>query len=379
MKFLNSLKTIRRGLSWATEDPRLLALGVAAYTGVTALLGWEMGQSIGYFSDSRLLRAVIWLLVMVLGGITLLHQAQWPWKCRRQQLWAGFLSTFFLYDLILALMWRGIARIFAISPGVSAWGMVVAGGISGALVWLGFENTKILRTVTHSIPLLKKPYRMVLLSDLHLGDFVGKAHAKKVVARVNEVHADLVVIAGDLFDEEAPFRDPAALSALARELASIRSRDGVVLTLGNHDPEASSPALRTFLRESGIVLLDNAIMELPEFDLAGISDPTRNPRIPLRTLLGEKKSEKPLIAVEHDPRFQEEDARAGASLVLSGHTHAGQFFPANLAVRLMLGKRRFYGYHRLGDTHLVVSAGAGVFNLPVRLGSRNEIVVLELN
>lgn len=379
MKISDFLKKMRRGLSWATEDPCLMALGVAAYAGVTALLGWEMGRSIGYFSNSRLLRAVIWLLVMVLGGITLLHQAQWPWKRRWQQRMAGFLSAFFLYDLILALMWRGIARIFAVSSGVSAWGMVAAGGISGALVWLGFVNTGALRTVTHSIPLLKKPYRMVLLSDLHLGDFVGKAHAAKIVARVNEVHADLVVIAGDLFDEDAPFRDPAALSALARELAALRSRDGVVLTLGNHDPASSSPALRAFLRESGITLLDNALQEFPEFYLAGISDPVCNTRIPPRTLLGEKPLGKPLILVEHDPRFQEEDVRAGAALVLSGHTHAGQFFPANLAVRLLLGKRRFYGYHRLGNAHLVVSAGAGVFNLPVRLGSRNEIVVLDLN
>ena len=65
-----------------------------------------------------------------------------------------------------------------------------------------------------------------------------------------------------------------------------------------------------------------------------------------------------------------------ADLILSGHTHAGQFFPASVLTRVVLGKQRFYGQHKVGNTHTVITSGAGFFNLPVRLGTSNKIAEL---
>ena len=68
----------------------------------------------------------------------------------------------------------------------------------------------------------------------------------------------------------------------------------------------------------------------------------------------------------------------GASLVLCGHTHRGQFFPATIFTRWANGRRFFYGRESFGRTEAVISSGAGFFQLPMRIGTDSEVVEIRL-
>ena len=83
-------------------------------------------------------------------------------------------------------------------------------------------------------------------------------------------------------------------------------------------------------------------------------------------------------AVAHKHARAEMAVRCGADLVLCGHTHRGQLFPVTLFTKWAYGAERFWGHHQLGKTHVMVSAGCGVFQLPVRVGTDNEVVSIDL-
>ena len=89
-------------------------------------------------------------------------------------------------------------------------------------------------------------------------------------------------------------------------------------------------------------------------------------------------TEKPKIVIDHNPLGIEDAVKAGAALILCGHTHKGQFFPATLFTKWAYGRRGFYGHFQTGETHSVVSSGTGYFQLPVRLGTNSEVVVLHI-
>jgi len=119
--------------------------------------------------------------------------------------------------------------------------------------------------------------------------------------------------------------------------------------------------------------------------LIGRDDVTTNPdRRKLQDILtgseGEKSSanEKPRIVVDHNPLGIKEAADNKIDLVLCGHTHKGQFFPTNVFTKLAYGKQGYYGYYQDGGTQSVVYSGAGYFQMPMRIGSNSEIVVLNI-
>lgn len=87
-------------------------------------------------------------------------------------------------------------------------------------------------------------------------------------------------------------------------------------------------------------------------------------------------SDKPKIVIDHNPMGIGEGVDQGANLVLCGYTHKGQFFQATLFTRLAYGKRGFYGHTTTEHTHSIVSVGSGYFQIPIRIGTNSEIVVI---
>ena len=271
---------------------------------------------------------------------------------------------------------------FGLSVEISACGTLISAGMSAMLVVVGCWNTKHIRTVSYRIPVgqVGNEFCIALISDLHLGAFVGVDHIKRIVEAVNAIHPDLIVIAGDLIDDDnSILSEPAELQRLSCEFRQFRSKYGTVLTLGNHDPDTADPAFCAFLEKSNIQLLHNQILELRAVNIIGVSDPAQNKRVPIGNLMADRNPAKPTIVVDHDPRYMDTAVAQNANLVLSGHTHAGQFFPASILTRIALGKHRFYGHHKVANTHTVVTSGAGFFNLPVRLCTSNEIVKIVLS
>lgn len=232
--------------------------------------------------------------------------------------------------------------------------------------------------------------KIVLVSDLHLGYNIGLRQMEKMVAKIDAEDADLVVIAGDIFDNEwEAVQEPERMAEILR---GIRSRYGVYACYGNHDIEepilagftfrqsaqkASSPEMDAFLSDAGIRLLrDEGVLIDDSFYLYGRADARRpgagiSERKSPQEITADMDKSKPIIVLDHQPRELAELAAAGVDIDLCGHTHDGQMFPGNLVIRPFW--ENFYGYLQKGSMHNIVTSGVGLFGPNMRVGTKAEI------
>ncbi len=281
--------------------------------------------------------------------------------------WLGIL----LYLILAVLMADAICfLLFLITKRRLKCRTAAAGGICAVVVLVlsawGAYNARIIQVTPYEITVNKDGGRLenlnvVLAADLHLGYNIGTAHMMQMVDKINEQNADLVVFAGDIFDNEyEALDDPEELIAV---LQKIQSKHGVYACYGNHDVEEkilagftfggnkkkeSSIQMDEFLERAGIHLLqDEAVLIDDSFYLYGRPDAQRpgrgiNMRKTAAELMGELDTEKPVIVIDHEPKELQELADAGVDIDLCGHTHDGQMFPANLITALMW--ENSYGY-----------------------------------
>lgn len=242
-----------------------------------------------------------------------------------------------------------------------------------------------------SVPELK----IALIADLHLGYNSTEAHVRKLVETINVQSPDLVCIAGDLFDNEYDaIQNP---DAMARLLADIQSPYGVYSCWGNHDVSEKilagftfphkerlerEPRFEQFLSAANITLLEDDILCIGDaFYLAGRKDPDmvkkeQDTRISVSEITAELDTGLPVIVMDHQPSELAAAAQAGVDLLLSGHTHDGQSFPATIPVRLLWENPG--GLLKKGAMTSVVTSGAGVWGPAMRVGTDSEIVILDV-
>ncbi len=222
--------------------------------------------------------------------------------------------------------------------------------------------------------------RVAQISDVHLGLSLGTPWLAALVDRLNALEPDIVVLTGDILDGEFP--DDAGA---ARELSRLAAPDGVFAVSGNHEFYAGIGRFLKLMEASGIPVLANEARVLPSgLQVAGIHDPTaggdpgRGVHCDLGRALSGIDSSRPSVLLAHQPRGLGPAAARRVDLVLSGHTHAGQIFPFRALVRLVF--RHVRGLHRLGpDTELIVCSGTGFWGPPMRVGTRSEIVLVEMD
>lgn len=279
------------------------------------------------------------------------------------------------------------------------------GGLCAAAVLLisawGSCNARIVHVTPYTVSVNKKcgnlkSLNVVLASDLHLGYNIGAGQMTRMVERINEQKADLVVIAGDIFDNEYEALDkPEELIDILR---GIQSKYGVYACYGNHDVEEkilagftfgggqkkeSSGEMDRFLEKAGIHLLrDEAVLIDDSFYLYGRPDAQRpgrgiSERKSAEELMEELDGDKPVIVLDHEPGELQELAEAGVDVALCGHTHDGQMFPGNLITGLMW--ENSYGYLKKGNMHTIVTSGVGLFGPNMRVGTIAEICPVRIN
>ena len=236
----------------------------------------------------------------------------------------------------------------------------------------------------------------MLPADLHLGNSVGARHMEQMVKKINAANPDLVIIAGDIYDNEfEAIEEPEKIQEL---FASIQSKYGVFACWGNHDLEEPILAGFTFgshdkietdvrmaelLKNAGVYLLsDETVFIDNAFYLVGREDSSRarktgSGRQSPETLLSGLDHSKPIIVIDHQPRELQALADAGADVDLSGHTHDGQIFPGNILTSLMW--ENSCGLLSVDSMTLVVTSGAGVWGPNMRVGTKSEIVQLRIH
>jgi len=293
--------------------------------------------------------------------------------------WLPILIYLFLGAVLLSLInlvavWTGHPiNMFPLS--------VVVIVISFGATLFGIINATMPRIVSYDInsPTLSPMWsgkNIVLVSDTHLGVVRSSHFMQKVVNKINGQNPDLVLIAGDIIDGPV-FNYAKGLAPLA----NIKSTFGVVYTPGNHEaynrePEKFYPIVKLLTT----TLVDSKT-ELNGTNIIGLDYKPESFEATVARLgnVGFDKNV-PTIALLHDPKNTDALLAAGVSLVVSGHTHCGQFFPINLLVKRIYKKHTYgvFEQDKNGGGVSVTTCGVGTAMSPLRLGTNPEIVVLHI-
>ncbi|MFF3029875.1 metallophosphoesterase [Streptomyces rubiginosohelvolus] len=260
----------------------------------------------------------------------------------------------------------------------------VVGGAAAAagLATVGYGAYGVLRGPSVkriTVPLARLPraahgFRIAVVSDIHIGPILGRAHTRRIVDTINATSPDLVAVVGDLVDGSV-----ADLGSAAEPLAALRARHGSYFVTGNHEYFSGAEQWIDHVRELGLVPLENARVEIEGFDLAGVNDiagETEGQGPDFGRALGDRDRGRAAVLMAHQPVVIHDAVEHGVDLQLSGHTHGGQLWPGNYLAEL--ANPTVAGLERYGDTQLFVSRGAGAWGPPVRVGAPSDITVVEL-
>ncbi len=238
-----------------------------------------------------------------------------------------------------------------------------------------------------NLPPAFEGFRIVQFSDIHLEQYMEEWFLNEVIARVNALNPDLLVITGD-FVSRGPLAVEMSYSAASRCAELLRGltcpqRFGV---LGNHDAMVGSRIIRDHMENNGLPILVNQFVNIERggqrIILSGLDDyGGGEPNLPLAV---PEKPDAPVILMVHEPDFAMHLAthRRGplVNLVLSGHTHGGQIRIPGLPPLALppFGKLFPEGHYHLGDTQLYVNRGIGTVGVPFRFNCPPEITVATL-
>ena len=220
----------------------------------------------------------------------------------------------------------------------------------------------------------------VVVSDIHLGPLSSGKWFDDIVERINSLNPDIILLVGDVIDEDIK---PVLEKNLGDHLLNLKSKYGVFAVTGNHEYIGGvEPAVKYLTDHNITVLSDTAVLVNNQFYLAGREDKdierfTGRKRKSIEQIIEEVDNKFPVVLLNHQPAQLDELTSKGIDLSISGHTHHGQFFPNNLVTNLIYevstGLVNKYG------TWIYVSTGLGTWGPPVRIGNKPEIVNFIIN
>jgi len=271
----------------------------------------------------------------------------------------------------------GLSRRLFVARVVGGGAAVVALGTVGYGAYGVLRGPRVKRV---TVPLATLPraahgYRIAVVSDIHLGPVLGRAHTRRIVDAINATSPDLIAVVGDLVDGSVADLGPAA-----EPLARLQSRHGAFFVTGNHEYFSGADEWVDHVRELGLRPLQNERVEIGGgFDLAGVNDiagESEGDGPDFVKALGGRDRSRASVLLAHQPVVIHDAVEHGVDLQLSGHTHGGQLWPGNYLAEL--ANPTVAGLERYGDTQLYVTRGAGAWGPPVRVGASSDITVVQL-
>ena len=307
-------------------------------------------------------------------------------------LWLGFMLYFFLALIVIDFV-RLINHFFHLYPSVffvdyqkkKFISLCIVTGIVTITVLAGFINARNPRVKVMDLSISKSvngshSLKIVMVSDIHLGTLIAKRRAVYLVNKVNSLKPDIILLAGDVVDEDIK---PVIRRNIGETLRELKAPLGTYAITGNHEYIGGVKEAVKYLKEHGIIMLqDTFVLVDNKYWLVGREDRdkprfTGQPRKPLEELMKGLDLSRPVILLDHQPFNLDRAAQLGADLQLSGHTHHGQLWPFNYITKAIY--ELSWGYKKIGDTHFYVSSGFGSWGPPIRLGNIPEIVQINLH
>lgn len=304
-------------------------------------------------------------------------------------LWMGAIFLFFCLSLvfdcyrILIHMGEHILSIdlSSIIPSarncfIALLSISIATALYGYIEALNIRSEKI--TIrTSKIPEEIKRFRIVQISDLHIGLIVREKRLKRILKEIRAANPDILFSTGDLVDGQAD-----NMSRSADLLREINPEYGKFAVTGNHEFYAGLAQALDFTERAGFRVLRGEGVNVGGFiDVAGVDDPTARiygaiEGVPEDKLLSGFSNDRFTILLKHQPVVRKASPDL-FDLQLSGHTHKGQIFPFTLVTRLFFAFNSGC-YHLDGGSVLYVSRGAGTWGPPMRLMAPPEITIIDL-
>lgn len=320
--------------------------------------------------------------------------------------WIGIMLYSLLYVVLFDLL-RLIAKhtklkntlLFSRGSVISIGSVVVACAVATCLY--GIFNARNIKVNEYSVTVNKscgsdKHLKAVLVADLHMGYAIGVDHITNMVEKINQQDADIVIIAGDIFDNSYDgMDDPEGIKA---QLKSIKSKYGVYAVYGNHDidekilmgftfdwggKQLHSEKMTNFMKDCNIKLInDESVLIYDEFYLVGRRDTDKpgtedGTRAEISELTKDLDKTKPIFVLSHEPDELQKTADAGADIDFSGHTHDGQLFPGNLTIGLFWENP--CGMIKKDNMYSIVTSGVGVYGTFMRVGTDAEICSVDID
>lgn len=263
--------------------------------------------------------------------------------------------------------------------------VAVLAAIATLALW-AFVNTRadpVVRRATLELrnwPADAAPVTVVLFSDIHIGNIaMTPERLDRIVAQVNALRPDVVVITGDFVAGHDPATGPRFAGQLTAPLSRLESRFGTVAVLGNHDNWVDAAAVRNALTAARVRVLENDAVPLGPLNIGGIGDILTGHARVEATLTAQRRLRGAPLLISHAPDIMPRLARG---IVLAGHSHCGQVvlpIYGPLALPSGYGSTYLCGVIRERGRTAIVTAGLGTSVLPLRWGAPPDLWLLTVS
>lgn len=267
-------------------------------------------------------------------------------------------------------------------------------GILGILVtvlFLGYGYYNIKHVVATSYDLSSDKIddlKIIEIADLHMSTSLTVLQLQKYCDEMSELNADLVVLTGDIFDENTPLDD---MINASKVLSTIKNKLGIYYIYGNHDNGSHAFAdvpfgpdeIKENLEKNGIVVLEDEVISLDKINIIGRKDASfwgDNPRLSTSELLAmipKNKQDNYTLLLDHQPLDLAQNAALGIDLQLSGHTHGGQLFPMGV-VQSLISDTLILGQRDIDGFTAITSSGMAGWRYPIKTGAPSEYVIVNI-
>lgn len=263
----------------------------------------------------------------------------------------------------------GLALVFLMATAILGYGYVYARLPAVVLTEITLRD----------LPIEFDGTKVVFISDVHLGPWRSAEWLSDIVAKINDLQPDVVLLGGDYVEQGTKYMEGAF-----NELGKLRAPLGLYGVMGNHDYLRGSQMAPVLMQKNGIKYLDNTgfwiNQDNSKIRICGIGDLYFGEQL-YAEALGEAVSEDAVIMVSHQPDYVEMLPDDRVDLMLSGHTHGGQITLFGLWAPIIpskYGHKYLTGYFETAKTKLLVSNGLGTFKYPLRYFARPQVNVVVL-
>lgn len=241
-------------------------------------------------------------------------------------------------------------------------------------------------TISTDKDIREEGYKICLIADLHFGSSIDSNELNIVCKEISNENPDIIILCGDIVDESTSYKE---MTEAFKALGQINSTIGNYFVYGNHDcqtyvptPSFTEEQLAQTITENNITILEDEIINInDDLILIGRIDASfsRNTnRASIQQLSSEVDKNDYIVVLDHQPTEYTENSQAGTDLLLSGHTHAGQFWPLNLVLEIIPFNDGVYGLEKINNMNTIITSGISGWAFPFKTSAPAEYVIINI-